>query len=341
MRYCLISLALASANAAARDLPVPADKGWQHAATGVALTARLGGMRRTALTDATNSESDVTAQFETDDGSMFATIYIFRPALADVGVWFDRSRTALEAGDRFRDAAPGTVDPLTFAAGGAPAESSLRQVYAIAGGPYRSTGLAVMPVGDWIVTLRMSAKALTADQLDAQMLRTIAAIRWPEPTEMALVPAAPMQTCAKPLIFGKAKQVKPDGSDLLSSLLAASLESKTRAEGKPAAAPRPMWCREGESRVEYALYRSGADTPGYMLALLDAGRAVSVFPSLMGQVDKTGTYSVTLKDVDGTTSALPSFSSLPKPAQVWAVIQRGDRIGAARGDEITLTPRAF
>ena len=42
MRYCLISLALASANAAARDLPVPADKGWQHAATGVALPPVFG-----------------------------------------------------------------------------------------------------------------------------------------------------------------------------------------------------------------------------------------------------------------------------------------------------------
>jgi hypothetical protein len=341
MRHLVIGLALVSASAAARDLPVPPDKGWKHAATGVVLTARLAGMHRTALTDATDSESDVTAQFETDDGSVFATVFLFRPAVADVGVWFDRARTALEAGDRFRDAAPATVDPLSFATGGAPATSSLRQVYAMAGGPYRSTGLAVMPVGDWIITLRMSAKAGTAAELDAQMLRTIAAMHWPTPAGLAVTPAAPVKACATPLVFGKAKQVKADGGDLLSSLLMGSLTSKVRAENKEAAEPHPTWCRNGEGRVEYAAYRSSLDTSGYTLALFDSGRAVNVFPSLMAQIEKTGVYSVTLEDVDGTSYAYPSFSSLPSPEQVWKLLERGERIGAAKEGKITLSPKAL
>jgi hypothetical protein len=58
-------------------------------------------MSRTALTDATQTEHDVAAQYDTPDKSNFATIYLFRPATADVSLWFDRSQTALETRDLF------------------------------------------------------------------------------------------------------------------------------------------------------------------------------------------------------------------------------------------------
>lgn len=75
MRWLIMGLALAVASPlAARDLPVPADKGWQHAQTGLVLAAQIDGMRRTALTDATASEHDVMAQYQAADGSVSATI---------------------------------------------------------------------------------------------------------------------------------------------------------------------------------------------------------------------------------------------------------------------------
>ena len=47
MRVLMMVLALASATPlAARELAVPADKGWQHQETGLILTSRLAGLQR-------------------------------------------------------------------------------------------------------------------------------------------------------------------------------------------------------------------------------------------------------------------------------------------------------
>jgi hypothetical protein len=322
---------------AARDLAVPADKGWKHAESGLILTPQLAGLSRTALTDATQTEHDVAAQYETADKSVFATLYLFHPAIADVSLWFDRSQTALETRDAFRNAAPATADPVAFAIGGATAASSLRQIYATPAGQYRSTALAVMPSGEWIVSLRMSAKTLTADQLDARLRQFVAAIRWPAVIPNAAPAATRMKRCATALTFGKAKPVKPDGADLLMSLMGSSLA----ATKSPAAAPAPRrsWCREGEPRPEYGVYRSDSGSNGYVLGLHDAGRVVTVYPSLMGQINKSGSYAVTLEDLDGTVSAFQSFTALPSPKQVWTFIESGRSTGTKTGNRVTINAK--
>lgn len=338
MAVALACVAHGAMPAAARDLAVPSDKGWQHAETGLILPARLAGLSRTALTDATADEHDVAAQFALPDRSLEATLYLFHPAVRDVPLWFDRSRTAIETRDLFRDAAPASADPVAFAPPGGTTASGLRQVYASAGGAYRSTALAVIPVGGWIVAIRMSGRTLSADELDQRLQQVVAAIRWPMTT--AAAPAAvPVEACASPLAFGKAKVMKADGADLLINLaLAGTVSQKAKAE--PAAGPPPVWCREGKGLTEYGIYRADG-VAGYTMALYDAGRVISVFPSIMGQVDKTGTYSVTLKDVDDSASAFPSFSAMPSPRQVWELVKAGRTSGRVAGRTVTINAGAL
>ena len=327
---------------AARDLGVPADKGWKHAETGLILMPQLAGLARTALTDATETEHDVAAQYDAADKSVFATIYLFHPAISDVALWFDRSQTALETRDIFRHAAPASADPIAFAAANSGTATSLRQVYAAPGGAYRSTALAVVPVGEWIVSLRMSAKTLTADQLDARLQQAIKAVRWPPSATTATLATVPIETCATPLTFTKAKQAKPNGSDLLMSLMASTMAAKAKTDQKSAPpVPRPTWCRDGTASTEYGVYRSSASSGGYVMALYDAGRVISVYPSLMGQVDKSGTYAVSLEDVEGTTSVFPSFTALPSPKQVWDLVGSGKRSGTMKGKQMTIDPKAL
>lgn len=95
------------------------------------------------------------------------------------------------------------------------------------------------------------------------------------------------------------------------------------------------------ARTEYGVYRSSASTGGYVMALYDAGRVISVYPSLMGQADKSGTYAVSLEDVDGTTSVFPSFTALPSPKQVWDLVEGGKRNGTVKGKVITINPKAL
>ncbi len=342
MKWLMMAVAFGLAMpAAARDLAVPTDKGWKHAETGLILMPQLAGMSRTALTDATQTEHDVAAQYDTPDKSTFATIYLFHPAIADVSLWFDRSQTALETRDLFKNASPATADPIAFAVGGARAASSLRQVYATPAGQYRSTALLVVPVGEWIVSVRMSAKALTAVQLDGRLQQVIAAIRWPTALGTEAPAAAPVKVCATPLTFGKAKLAKPDGADLLMSLMGSSLAAKKKAEAKSEPAVRTIWCRDGDVRTEYGMYRSDGASSSYVLALYDAGRVVSVYPSIMGQINKTGVYSVSLEDVEGTVSSFQSFTALPSPKQVWSLIGSGQRTGTKTGNQLTISPKAF
>ena len=321
---------------AARDLNVPADKGWMHAETGIVLRPQLAGLARTTLEDATQSEHDVTAQFQTPDKYVLATIYVFRPATGNVGMWFDRSRIALEDRSTFKNAAPATADPVPFAAGGSSSLSSLRQVYASPDGPYRSTALAVVPVGQWIVGIRMSAATLNASELDGRLLQLISAIKWPSATATPPLAAAPIATCATPIVFHKAKQLKPSGADMVMSLVGGSIAAKQEAEQKNAPASSSTWCRDGKASTEYGVYRSDGNLTGYVLALYDAGRVVSVYPSLMGQIEHTGTYAVALEDVDGTVSTFPSFSTLPDPKQIWELIRRGKPSGFVKGKTVTV-----
>lgn len=350
MRVLMMVLALASATPlAARELAVPADKGWQHQETGLILTSRLAGLQRTALSDTTQSEHDVAAQFTAPDESVIASVFLFKPAIADVALWFDRGATTLQAHEVFRGATPVSATPIGFAAGGAPVASSLRQVYTKATGPYRSTALAVMPLGEWIVAVRMSAKSLSAEALDAALMQLIGAIRWPAgaPAAAAAPPApalaaVPVMACAAPLSFRKAKALKPEGSDMLMQLIE-SIAVQNASASKPAPpAPPSRWCREGEARAKYGVYRSDQEgAAGYALALGDAGRIVWVEPSVMGQIEKTGRYSVSLADVDGRVLAFPSFNGMPAPEQVWDLVGQGGPNAAMNGNVMTIDAKTL
>ncbi|WP_242137552.1 hypothetical protein [Sphingomonas sp. TREG-RG-20F-R18-01] len=343
MKTVVLMVALAVATpAVARDLQVPADKGWQHAQTGLVLMSRLAGMRRTGLSDSTQGEQDVAAQFAAPDGSVQATLYLFHPDVADVSLWFDRSQLALRRRDIFRNATAATAQPIGFAAAGAHAATSLRQLFATPGSALSSTGLAIVPLGEWVVSIRISATTLNAAQLDTRLQQLIAEIRWPAADTQARI-AAPMTACTTPLQFGKAKVAKPSGADLLMTLMMQSVAAKARADDKTPTPPSPpsLWCRAAEANADYGVYRSDSGAQGYVLALGDAGRVVSVYPSVMGMVDKTGTYTVSLQDVDGTVSAYPSFTALPTPSQVWALVGSGKRTGMAKGGAITIDPKAM
>lgn len=359
----IVALALATP-LAARDLAVPADKGWQHAATGLILTARLHGMPRTALHDTTQSEHDVTAQFETPGQDVIATLYLFKPAIAGTALWFDRARTALEANRAFGRVTPATAAPIGFVAGGvaggavggavggAQVAASLRQIYAVTDSPFRSTALAVMPLGEWIVAVRMSARSLEADQLDTQLLQLIADIRWPTTRDTgtaanagsgtaATTAVAPIAACARPLTFRKARQVKTDGAAALMELVGNMAAQQQVAEGKKKPEPPRQWCREGDASVAYGVYRVDGDERHYVMALGDAGRVISVHPSIMGQVHNSGTYAVTLTDVDGWVQSFPSFSARPAPAQVWAMLNGGAPSMSAKGNAVMIDPKSF
>lgn len=341
MRAILLIIAgLLAGTATARDLPVPPDKGWQHAATGLVLTAKLDGLQRTKLSDNTATEHDVVAEFADPDRSVIATVYLFHPAIDNVAIWFERAQTELEARDLYGGVTPMRAEPLAFTPPSGTAASALRQSYTPHRREYSATALAIVPLGEWLVAVRISAKALDAAALDERMSRILQAIRWPAGANAAA--AVPIAACASPLAYGKhgAKLVKPQGSDLLLGLLGTAIANKV--DPKPVTPTR--WCQDGPSTTDYGVYRTDeTDLTAYTIAFRDAGRAIFVYRSLASQIGQGESYSVSLTDVDGSTLAFPSFDRLPRPEQVIELVLKGQPVGRSStgGKQIDIAPGAI
>jgi hypothetical protein len=312
-----------------RQLEVPPAASWQHSQTSVILPATLAGLPRTGIQDTGSEELDVIATYESPDQALTTTIYIFRSQVPSVPLWFDRSRTVLEQLKRFPIANSGPLPARSFAPAAGQAESALRVAYPLSGGGYAATGLAVVPLNGWIMKVRMSSKSLGAEALDAKLASLVAAVRWPK--NMAAAPAAaPVEPCPTPLLLKRAKMIKPDvGQALIGSLLAMA--------GLLKAPPTStLYCRDAEQGVPYGVYRAAASTTGYLVALADSGRAISVgvAPNLEERKDEQ--YSVTLLDL-GSSSVYPSFNRLPPPKQVMEVLSNVRPLSSSKVGSTTVS----
>ena len=313
----LTALLLATTPAVARDLEVPPDKGWQHAASGIILTAKLAGLSRTELTDSGNDERDVIADFANADRSTIATIYIFHPGTMSVPIWFDRAQTALELKSVYGGVKPAAATPAAFAPPGSSVTAGLRATYTPAHGPYRATALAIAPVGEWLVAVRLSSKTLNPVTIDPALTDILTAIRWPRTADTPPI-AAPVEPCATALLFTKAKLVQPDMMQALLGSLTAGVAQKNPV------APQ-TWCRDATKQtLAYGVYRAVGTSDGYTLAIADSGRTASVYKAFsLPDQPSTGGYAVSFNDLDGSIATYPSFATLPQPDQVAGLVLRG------------------
>lgn len=310
-------------------LTVPANASWKHAGTGVILRSKIAGLPRGTIVDSTTSELDVMVQYAQGQPTT-VTVYIFRPALMSVPMWFDRSETQI----LLRREPLGLATPYApiraFAAPHAAANSALQRVYAPGKGPYKSTGLVVAPLGEWLVAVRASSTELDPAALDAKLSEIVAGIVWPDtvPESPEAVPIAP---CAAPLAYAKKAKLKP--SDMAQSLLGAMVlgvaaDKAKEEDAKPG--PPPLWCREGTPAAAYGAYRADNSTNSYVLAIADAGRVVQVYPALVLD-DKDAGFSLTLGDLDRQL-VYPNFDKLPRPETALEAVQRSSPVSSvARG----------
>lgn len=306
-------LALASPSIEAqprlRPLQVPANASWQHAETGLVLPPMIDGLSRRNVSDTSAEELDISSNYESADGQLTTTVYLFRPQIASVPLWFDRARTVFEQLNRFAVAASGPLPTRAFALGEDPQSSGLGIVYPLSDGDYAASGIAVASMGGWIVKLRTSAKSMDAAALETRLAAFMRAMRLPK--GLALTAAtAELSACPAPLKLKQAKMVRPDMTQtLLVSVLSIA------ASSKPRAAPG-TFCKEAAGSANYGLYRADASSNSYIMGLADSGRLISVAETMdLTRQNKRASYSVTLMDL-GRTSVFPSFDRLPKPDQV-------------------------
>jgi hypothetical protein len=305
----------ASAPAAAqpqpRTLAVPATSSWQHAATGMILPPTATDLKRGSIVDRTAAEQDVSTDYRDAAGSVLASVYLYQTMLPNPAIWFDRAVAAVYLQPMFGLAGVPPPEPTAFARPGATTASGLRTTIALNSGPAKSTAIAVAPLGRWLLKVRMSSATLTATELDARLDAFIAALRWP--VEGKSVQAAEaIRPCPAPLKLKRAKRVREDMANSLLDALAGSFEPAVPERDE---APQRSYCREGSGMGQYGVYRADAATDSYVIALGDAGVAVSAGPSL-GAFLTGGKRRIVLTLLDrNTSSAVGSFDRLPPPEQ--------------------------
>lgn len=333
----ILAAAIAAAPAAAqqRTIALPAAAGWKHAATDLILPVHVGGLARQSITDSTATEQDVSVNF--GDGATIISVFLFHPAVMSVPMWFDRADTLVFVNGALGKPAP-AADPLPFAPPHSTVTSGLRRSYLPSGAEFKGSALAAMPLGEWMVVLRITSSRLTPAEVEAKLDAAIADIGWPEGAAAGPV-AVPVLPCPTPLAFDKrAKMQKPDPAESLLGALGPAIAADKVAKGEtePETAP-VVWCRDGTGIQSYGVYRATGSDGNYLMALGDSGRVVSVGPGLGALLNKSAAISVTFEDLDGSISSYPAFNRLPDPAAVLKMLGSVSPVSRSSGDGTNIT----
>jgi len=298
-----------------RTLEVPANVSWQHAETELILPPQSAGLRRTRIRDNTADELDIVADYADDLQGTIATVFLFKTAVPDVALWFDRALTAIMLRPGWNLQASPMPAGIVFARPGASAASALRTSVDVGVPGARSSALAVVPLGPFLAKVRISSDRLDRSALDALMIRFIEGLQWPT-ASAGEAAAVPIEPCAAPMRLRRARVVRDDMAQVLGNLI-------TGAAAARRTGPGPVYCREPGPTLERGVYRPGGSSQAYVIALGDAGVLLSLgqaldMGALLGNGGRGRTYSMTLLDRE-STGALPSFSRLPPPDQAIAV----------------------
>ncbi len=318
----VLAAAMAAPATAKRFLDVLPSVTWNHAATGLSMPPSLGPLPRNEVGDFGTAETDLFLQYRSSDDATEATIYVFHPGLDSVPVWFDRIQAIVHARADFGKAGEGAPQAFAVRPGGPAA--GLRIALPLTGGSQRSTGVAVAPVGDWLVVVRLSSSALDAASLDGVLTAVLNGIGWPTDKTGAAPAAMPVRPCASLPSFHKGKLLKPDMAQaLMGAIVGAAADDKGKA------AP-PVYCRAQQAADgNWGVYQVEGSGPGYVLALEDAGRAIGVQPSIAGFITKSSKPAFTLTLMDLTEMRnYGDVSALLPPEQALDLVNHNAPISA-------------
>lgn len=336
---CFLAAALmliASPVAAQEPLKVKPGKVWKHQHSGISVPATLAGNVRTSATSFAADDLDVGLQFDTPGSAEAVSVYIYRNTNGAVPVWFAQAQWAIENRAIYGD--PIIVGaPLAFTPPGQTTASGLSAIYAANGrSQYKSTGVMLLPIGNWYVKIRASSQTRSPADLARWMDAALAEIEWPRNIAPAEA-ASPAVTCAKPLQF-QGKSADASGSDLTAEALGVALMSAAAGDDsikkEPPKTPIGQWCRDRQLEGNIAVYRPGGSETSYLLAYGDNGNGIWVGPSPMKLAmdeiaSKNGTkaslrYNVTLHTATQDINFLLQ-DRLPSPERVVEILNANNR----------------
>lgn len=314
-----LGLAATPAAAQVEQIAIKQGKAYKHPHSKIELAATIDGMPRTRLTQHVPDALDVVSVHETPAQDQLLSIYIYRHVTGSVPVWFDRARATIEVRKELYGVPVPFRDAAAFTPPGQSSASGLIVTYAgESGRPYRSTSLALFPVGEWLVKIRYSSETLEAAELDKRVRGLLSTIRWP-----GKIPAAPAAVqvlpCTSALaVNGRSKDVPVDTAAMLMTAMLGSIDPKELKDAKPV--PPVIWCRDSTVIPHAGVYRPSGTTDAYLVAIQDAGRGILVEPdaarAMLAEdgMDKGKVWSVQMIAM-GYIRTIASQDRLPPPDQ--------------------------
>lgn len=273
-RLAALLLALAAPAIAAAQAPAAAPgegELWTHPASGATLPRRFGDQSITGIQDIDNRWNSVIVYSGDGGGVESITVFIFRAALPDARLWFDRALPSVARAIPLAIFEAGPDTP--FSAFGAAAPNGLYRIYRTdRPGPFRTTALAVAQAGEWLVKIRYSSASLDGEAMAARIAALAAAIRFPDPIVPAAL-SAPVADCTRPPVDGTGRPAEANEQNLaVGTIGGLLLVPRIR---QPLAGGAGDWCRDaGFLPGQATLLRLIDDPHNWVLLLGDAGQAV-------------------------------------------------------------------
>lgn len=321
----IAAILIASATPAlAQTKPAPlahdAAKPFKHENSGITLPASLIGLPRNEGQEYVKPQLDVAFRYFPADTSEEVSVYIYRVTTGVPSLWFDVSSRSVEQRQSFGRKTRFDM-PLTFTPPGQTTASGLKVAWTLSDAPYRSTALAIVPIGEWLVKIRYSSATLETASLVRRLDEAIVGIGWPGKVKAAPIASA-IEDCNQPLkLRGASKPVKADGASTLLDAMTASLAGDKKAKDKPDESPPVLWCRDTAVKAPASVYRPIGTDDSYLLAFTDSGQAVWARPSLSGLLgDGKASWAVSIV-LAGNTINYGGRDRLPPPTELETIIK--------------------
>jgi hypothetical protein len=312
---------------------------------GISLPDRAGETRMTRSVEAGQEGRglDNALLYASSDEEVFATVYIYAPALPDAALTAFMTDYAihLQSGADFRTLRSGVV-----AAGGREGVA-IRADYAGFRQNRLASSAAFIRVGRWIIKLRVSGPEARRAEVEGAMNALLRDIRFEgRPAPAAITPIAARDCRRVP--DRAARPIRSEDSDTVEdAILAHNLAGGDLSGGQsdePNAPPvRPRWCRSAGYRIPDSLGptpvlrdenpRAGDDTRRSVLIALisDSGTMIEVVERRF----RDRTRFVVIHHRIGQTMVLGSYDSVPTDAQIGDIATGADRDGGRARATIT------
>jgi hypothetical protein len=300
IRTVIIAVALAA-------MPAAAKAEWVHKPTGLRVPDKIGDdLVKGEVRDASNGkQTNIWVQYGTDGD--LATLYVYRSAYPDAGLWFQRTEAAMRGNVGLSGDLPPPAEVALF---GAAAPNALRQVYTLDGSTngFRSTAVLIVNHGEWLIKVRLSSTTLDATALGERLDRFVVAMKVKKAADN---PLAKIADCNAPVAPATATAVT-DSKARMGLLVGGGVVAQMAARGSAGLAQDDAnWCRDPDPALAKiaTVYRAKAGDDWVML-IGDSGVAAATAQSLLGDQPKlTGLFLQTPEQ----TALLEAFDRAPAP----------------------------